>query len=341
MALRGREDGSADGDRARERERHVGLGGPHDVEVVGAHVRDHPVRGAYQAELGEALQERLQRHALDHQGLGAGLDGGVDDAHLLDDVGVRGSIDGVLGPVGEDHRRLGARRLGAGDDAARAKAPRDEPRDAALAARAVHVDADRDPLQVAAVTESLDGTQQQEDGEQREQEDELGHAPASAPEPGARAVAGSFSWIPLAGRTRPERLGSSRSLMTRTFYHRPGPGVDVMRRLGGGPEPGPAETDSRGDGGEGGPRFGSPRESNTPPGPSSPATTSASPASRSASSPQAWALLRLLHHRSGRNIACSIAPCGGMTTKSSPRFSGCPAAASRRTIRASEPRCSS
>jgi len=61
-------------------------------------------------------------------------------------------------------------------------------RNAALAARAVHVDPDRDPLQVAVVTESFDSPEKQEDREQHQQQRELAHAAASAPESVARAA---------------------------------------------------------------------------------------------------------------------------------------------------------
>ena len=60
----------------------------------------------------------------------------------------------------------------------------------------------------------------------REQEDELGHAAASASELRARAAASRAAPIPRAGKAGPVGIDSSRSLMTRTFYHRRGPGGD-------------------------------------------------------------------------------------------------------------------
>ncbi len=91
----------------------------------------------------------MQRHALEHQRLGAVLRGGRDDPELLDHVRRTGAEHRQLGAVGRDPLRERAGGLRVGAHAVRAQRRGDEAHDRRLAARAVHVDPDRDRVALA------------------------------------------------------------------------------------------------------------------------------------------------------------------------------------------------
>jgi hypothetical protein len=119
--------------------------------VIFACVGDDTVRGTNQFKLGEALELRSQRHALDDQGLGSGPSGKRQDAQLLDDVRLGRTKYGVLVALMRDDTGQRAGGLGNGGYTVGAQAGGDQSRHRGFAAGAVDVNPNWNGADVAAV----------------------------------------------------------------------------------------------------------------------------------------------------------------------------------------------
>ena len=126
-------------------------------------------------QLAQRLEVRLERHALEHERLGAVLGGHRDDAQLLDHVGQPGPEHRQLAAVGRDQARQRAGRLRVGAHAVRAQRRGDQAHERGLAARAVHVDADPDRIALPHQARALEGAEAcQQHHEQRERHGHVG-----------------------------------------------------------------------------------------------------------------------------------------------------------------------
>jgi hypothetical protein len=129
------------------------------------------VRGAQHVELAERLQVRLERHALEHERLGMVLGSDREDPQLLDHVRQPGPEHRQLAAVRRDQPRQRSGGLRVGAHAVRAQRRGDQAHDRRLAARAVHVDADRDRRALAHEPNTLERAQTREYDEQERQRD--------------------------------------------------------------------------------------------------------------------------------------------------------------------------
>jgi len=173
--LLGRKQDRVVGRGAEDREGDIPLGGPHDVEMVLAHVRDHPVRGADHLLFREGLEVRLQRHALDHQRAGAVPRREGDDTQLFDDIRARLPKHGVFRAIIDDDARQGPGRLGDCGNPARAQAGGDKPGHRGLTPGAIDMNADRDGPKISPMKRILDNAEPDQDTDQEHENSYSGH----------------------------------------------------------------------------------------------------------------------------------------------------------------------
>ena len=173
MLSLGRQEHPTHRNGSGESARNVVFGGPHHVEMIGPRVGDDPVSRSDELGLGEPLQMRLKRHAFDDERLGTLCGCHRDGLLLLDHVGAAGAVHRHLAAVWKNEPGNRAGGLAHAANPGLSEPGRDQPRHTRLAACAVHVDSNGNPLEPPAMQDQLEHPHRNEEGARDEKDDNL------------------------------------------------------------------------------------------------------------------------------------------------------------------------